>query len=66
MESLYLEHLETIRNLVVAGWMLLALGWAAQLGFDAQQDRLKGKPKEFCKLHSRPVSECLDQHKVKP
>ncbi len=65
---MYLDHLEVIRNLLVAGWMLLALGWAIQLGQDARDDRERregkrfGPPPVYCPLHRGLRSECEAKH----
>jgi hypothetical protein len=54
------EQLNELRFILMVGWfaaclLLLLVNW--------DELRTPKKPKaEFCKLHSRPITECTSQH----
>ena len=54
-----LEWLETMRGLLLFGWMILFLWFTGTLMHEAGLlSSKKVAPTEFCKVHLRPLSEC--------
>lgn len=62
------EQLDELRALLMIGWfatcaLLAIVNWDIISGAAAKQPP---KLVEFCKLHSRPLTECIAQHKEPP